>query len=72
MNGSKIFSADGEDDASESGAVNGNFNNRTSVRIVQVLFISLYSKIMFYRTCCVSKLHNQETSKMATSSSKVL
>ncbi|MCD7451202.1 hypothetical protein HAX54_010088 [Datura stramonium] len=35
MCGSKIFSADGEDDASESGAVNGNFNNRTSVRIVQ-------------------------------------
>ncbi|XP_060186153.1 uncharacterized protein LOC132615561 [Lycium barbarum] len=35
MSGSKIFSDDGEDDASESGAVNSNFNNRTSVRIVQ-------------------------------------
>ncbi|CAN4106499.1 unnamed protein product [Withania somnifera] len=35
MSGSKIFSADGKDDVSESGAVNGNFYNRTSVRIVQ-------------------------------------
>ncbi|XP_009593610.1 uncharacterized protein [Nicotiana tomentosiformis] len=35
MSGSNIFYADGEDDASESGTVNGNFNNRTSVRIVQ-------------------------------------
>nr|GMC57235.1 DNA oxidative demethylase [Ipomoea batatas] len=34
MNGSNIFSADGENDASESGT-NGNLSNRTSVRIVQ-------------------------------------
>ncbi|KAL7131546.1 hypothetical protein ABFS83_12G010500 [Erythranthe nasuta] len=35
MNGSKIFAANGEDDTSESGISDGNFNNRTSVRIVQ-------------------------------------
>ncbi|XP_031108817.1 uncharacterized protein LOC116013286 [Ipomoea triloba] len=34
MNGSNIFSADGENDAAESGT-NGNLSNRTSVRIVQ-------------------------------------
>ncbi|XP_051117171.1 uncharacterized protein LOC127241931 [Andrographis paniculata] len=35
MTGSQIFSANGEDDALESGNSDGNFNNRTSVRIVQ-------------------------------------
>ncbi|KAK6150423.1 hypothetical protein DH2020_015355 [Rehmannia glutinosa] len=35
MSGSKIFAADGEDESTESGASDGNFSNRTSVRIVQ-------------------------------------
>ncbi|KAI3451148.1 hypothetical protein Pfo_007813 [Paulownia fortunei] len=35
MTGSKIFAADGEDDSTESGTSDGNFNTRTSVRIVQ-------------------------------------
>ncbi|KAI3462065.1 hypothetical protein Pfo_018728 [Paulownia fortunei] len=35
MTGSQIFAANGEDDTSESGTSDGNFNNRTSVRIVQ-------------------------------------
>lgn len=34
MNGSGIFSANGEDSASEAGSVNS--NNRTSIRIYQV------------------------------------
>lgn len=36
MNGSKIFAADGEDGSTESGSSVGNFNSRTSVRIVKV------------------------------------
>lgn len=36
MNGSKIFAGESADGSSESGATDGNFNNRTSVRIVQV------------------------------------
>lgn len=39
MSGSKIFAGDGENDSSESGNSDGNFSNRTSVRIVQVFFI---------------------------------
>ncbi|KAG8383521.1 hypothetical protein BUALT_Bualt04G0022100 [Buddleja alternifolia] len=35
MTGSKIFAAGGEDDSIISGTSDGNFNNRTSVRIVQ-------------------------------------
>lgn len=35
MNGSNIFLADSENGDMDSGAVNGNVNNRTSVRIVQ-------------------------------------
>ncbi|KAL6575970.1 hypothetical protein OROHE_000441 [Orobanche hederae] len=35
MTGSKIFAGNDEDESTESGASDGNFNNRTSVRIVQ-------------------------------------
>ncbi|GER26890.1 oxidoreductase [Striga asiatica] len=35
MTGSKIFSANGEEESTESGASDGNSTNRTSVRIVQ-------------------------------------
>lgn len=50
MSGSNIFSAGGEDIASESGPVNGNANYRTSVRIVQVLVSSYLRKLLPHRT----------------------
>ncbi|XP_042026494.1 uncharacterized protein LOC121773662 isoform X2 [Salvia splendens] len=46
MNGSKIFSDDSEDGSTESGVSDGNFNNRTSVRIVQQAAIGI-SQISF-------------------------
>lgn len=39
MSGSKIFAAGSEGGSTESGTTDGSFNNRTSVRIVQVLFL---------------------------------
>lgn len=39
ISGSKIFAADGEDGAHESGTANHNPNYRTSVRIVQVVVV---------------------------------
>lgn len=46
MNGSKIFAGDGEGGSTESGTSDGNFNNRTSVRIVQQAAIGI-SQISF-------------------------
>ncbi|XP_047964378.1 uncharacterized protein LOC125208901 [Salvia hispanica] len=46
MNGSKIFAGDSEHGSTESGASDGNFNNRTSVRIVQQAAIGI-SQISF-------------------------
>ncbi|KAL8476167.1 hypothetical protein ACS0TY_028722 [Phlomoides rotata] len=46
MNGSKFFAADGEDGSTESGSSVGNFNSRTSVRIVKQAAIGI-SQISF-------------------------
>lgn len=51
MNGSKIFAGDTEDGSAESGASDGNFNNRTSVRIVQVFELQRLLYYQFIGAC---------------------